>query len=422
MSNVLQKAPMGWNSWDCYGAAVDEETVRKNADFMAANLKSFGWEYIVVDIQWAGPNADTHEYIPFQTLSMDEYGRLTPALNRFPSAADGAGFKPLADYVHSLGLKFGIHIMRGIPRQAAAGHYPILGSDQKASDIAEPNNICFWNPDMYGVDPSKEGSRKYYESIFALYAEWGVDFIKLDDICREMPRCKDELVLISECIKNCGREMVFSLSPGPADLDYSELYKQTSNMWRITDDFWDKWELLYAMFERAEKWSVHTGAGNWPDADMLPIGPIRQDYGKDNRTKFTEDEQITMMTLWSIFRSPLIIGGEMTGFDKFTMDLITNERILKMHSDSRHAHQVWRKEIEGVEHVLWTAAAAGGGQYVAVFNVGEKDSEINVDLTDLEIFDGEKTGCELWSGETSAVKDSLRVSLKKHGAKAFLLK
>lgn len=420
-SNVLEKSPMGWNSWDCYGASVDEETVRKNADFMAKNLLKYGWEYVVVDIQWSGPEAKTHEYIPFQKLSMDDYGRLIPAVNRFPSSANGAGFKPLADYVHSLGLKFGIHIMRGIPRQAAHAYTPIIGSDQKANEIAQASNVCAWNPDMYGVDPDKEGSRKYYESIFALYAEWGVDFIKLDDICREMPRLEKELRLISDCLKNCGREIVFSISPGPAVLEFSEVYKETANMWRITDDFWDEWKLLYNMFERAEKWSIHTGSGNWPDADMLPIGPLRQDYDKNDRTKFTEDEQITMMTLWSIFRSPLMIGGEMTGFDEFTMKLITNEEILNMHLNSRHAHQVWRHKINGIEHVLWTATSAAGGQYVAIFNVGDSNSEIEINLSDLEIFEGNRKMKELWSGETGTVKSSLKVKLNKHGAKAHLI-
>ena len=421
LSNVIEKAPMGWNSWDCYGTSVTEKIVKQNAYFMAKNLLKYGWEYIVVDIQWSGPDAINHDYIPFQTLKMDEYGRLIPAVNRFPSSADGEGFKPLADYVHSLGLKFGIHIMRGIPRQAAHSRTPILNSDKKANDIAQPNNICTWNPDMYGVDPNNDGARKYYESIFALYAEWGVDFIKLDDICREMPRFEQELRLISDCLKNCGRDMVFSISPGPAVLEYSEVYKETANMWRITDDFWDNWPLLYNMFERAEKWSIHTGAGNWPDADMLPIGPLRQDYDKSDHTKFTEDEQITMMTLWSIFRSPLMIGGEMTGFDDFTMSLLTNEEILKMHSNSRHSHQVWRKKINEIEHILWIAMSSSGGQYIAVFNVGDFDSEVEIKFTDLEIYEGNKKIKELWSGEESNVNEGFTVKLNKHGAKAFLI-
>ena len=417
----LSKSPMGWNSWDCYGAAVTEKTVRANAEFMAKHLKQYGWEYIVVDIQWYEPQAMTNEYNPFADVIMDEYSRLLPAVNRFPSAADGKGFAPLAEYVHSLGLKFGIHIMRGIPRQAVHNNTRIKGSDKTARQIAKTASICCWNTDMYGVDSAKEGAREYYESIFELYASWGVDFIKCDDIARELPHEEEELILLSETLCGCGRDMVLSLSPGPAKLEKAELYKQVANMWRITDDFWDKWELLYDMFERAALWCNHTGAGCYPDADMLPIGPIRQVYNPQNRTNFTKDEQLTMMTLWSIFRSPLIIGGEMTGFDSFTMSLITNERILKMHEAARGAHQVWRRKINGIEHILWTAMSAEGGQYVAVFNVGEEDSKIEIRLEDLEIDKGVSV-TELWSGETLEVEKSISVSLKKHGAKAFLCK
>lgn len=415
---ILKTAPMGWNSWDCYGASVTEDIVRQNAKFMAENLKKYGWEYIVVDIQWYEPRAVSHEYNPFTELCMDEYSRLIPAENRFPSSAGGKGFAPLAEYVHSLGLKFGIHIMRGIPRQAVHNNTKIYGTDKTAAQIAKTSSICEWNTDMYGVDPHKEGAQEYYDSIFKLYASWGVDFIKCDDIARELPHEEEELVMLSDALYHCGRDMILSLSPGPALLEKAELYKQVSNMWRITDDFWDKWEMLYDMFSRAEKWCTHTGAGHWPDADMLPIGPIRQDYDKNNRTKFTENEQITMMTLWSIFRSPLIIGGEMTGFDEFTMGLVTNEAVLAMHRNARNSHQVWRRDIGGNEYILWTASSAEGGRYIAVFNAGETDGEIEIPLSEIEIYD-KVSGRELWSGEEISDVDKIAVKIPSHGAKAY---
>ena len=417
---VAKTAPMGWNSWDCYGAAVTEDIVRKNAEFMAKHLKKYGWEYIVVDIQWYEPRAKSHDYNPFTELCMDEYSRLIPAENRFPSSAGGKGFAPLAEYVHSLGLKFGIHIMRGIPRQAVHKNTKILGTDRTAAQVAKTSSICAWNTDMYGVDPRKEGAREYYDSIFKLYASWGVDFIKCDDIARELPHEEEELVMLSEALHHCGRDMVLSLSPGPALIEKAELYKQSANMWRITDDFWDKWELLYDMFSRTEKWCTHTGAGHWPDADMLPIGPILQDYDTNNRTKFTENEQITMMTLWSIFRSPLMIGGEMTGFDEFTMGLITNTEILAMHRNARNAHQVWRREIGGNEYILWTASSAESGRYLAVFNAGEKDAEIEISLAEAEIYD-KVAAKELWSGEEVSDIDTIRAEISSHGARAYLI-
>ena len=412
-------APMGWNSWDCYGAAVTEDIVRKNADFMAKHLKKYGWEYITVDIQWYEPDVKTHEYTPFAKLCIDEYSRVIPAENRFPTSAGGKGFAPLAEYVHSLGLKFGIHIMRGIPRQAVYERTKIKGTDKTAADVAKTDSICAWNTDMYGVDPAKPGAKEYYDSIFELYASWGVDFIKCDDIARELPKEESELIMLSNSLKGCGRDMVLSLSPGPALLEKAELYKQVSNMWRITDDFWDNWQLLYNMFERCEKWAPHNGAGHWADADMLPIGYIKQDYSPDITTQFTKDEQVTMLTLWSIFRSPLIIGGEMTKFDDFTMSLLTNEGILKMHRNARHSHQVWRREMNGSEIVLWTAADAEGCQYAALFNIGENSADISVPLTELEIYEA-KDITELWSNEAFHA-DNISADLAPHSARAYYL-
>ena len=416
----MKTSPMGWNSWDCYGAAVTEDIVRKNAEYMAKYLKPYGWEYIVVDIQWYEPKAENNEYHPFTDMCMDEYSRFIPAPERFPSSEGGKGFKPLADYIHSLGLKFGIHIMRGIPRQAVHKNTKIFGSDKTAREVAKTASICVWNTDMYGVDPDKEGAEAYYSSIFKMYADWGVDFIKCDDICRELPHEEKELKLLSKALYSSGRDMILSLSPGPALLEKAELYKEVSNMWRITDDFWDDWKLLYQMFERAEKWCTHTGNGHWPDADMLPIGALRQCYDPKEWTKFTEDEQITMLSLWCIMRAPLMIGGEMTKFDDFTLKLVTNEDILKMHSFARNSHQVFKKKMGKSECILWTADSALNGKYFALFNTGEEDENFVISNDDLEV---EKLGSlkELWSGKKIEALDKIKISLPKHGAKVYFM-
>lgn len=416
--------PMGWNSWDCYGAAVCEDTVRANADYMAKNLKKYGWEYVVVDIQWSEPTAENHEYHSFAPLNMDEYGRLIPAENRFPSSALGKGFAPLGEYIHSLGLKFGIHIMRGIPRQAVAQNTKIKGSDKHARDIAKTNSICAWNTDMYGVDPEKEGAKEYYDSLFELYASWGVDFIKVDDICRELPHEESELIMLSNSLHSCSRDMVLSLSPGPALLEKAELYKQYANMWRITDDFWDKWELLYAMFERAEKWCTHAGAGHFPDADMLPVGAILQDYDKANRTKFTHDEQITMLTLWCIMRSPLMIGGDLRYNDEFTEKLLTNRNIIEMLHQSRDAHELYKRTENGIERIVWKAHRRDGGLYVAVFNTSESAAEITVSAREIEVDEYDNyvfSIRELWSDEVYDNVKEIKTKVPSHGAKVFLV-
>lgn len=417
---IAKRPPMGWNSWDCYGAAVNEQQVRDNARYMADNLKEYGWEYVVVDIEWYQPTAGSHEYEPFSNLVMDEYGRLFPASNRFPSASDGEGFKPLADYIHSLGLKFGIHIMRGMPRMAAHRNLPIMNSKFTASQIANPNSICAWNPDMYGLkcDSMEEGARDYYNSIFKLYAEWGVDFVKVDDIAREYPHCKKEIEIISEAIKKCGRKIVLSLSPGPAPLERAEHLKQNANMWRITDDFWDEWSLLYAMFERAEKWCVHAGPGHWPDADMLPLGALRQCYNEDDWTRFTEDEQQTMMSLWCMMRSPLMIGGELTKNDDFTLNLITNKDILDIEIKSYCSHQLYRNESE----IAWMAPRKDGcGVYVAMFNISDSDREMVFELETYELEQYESAK-ELWSGRNINISDGkIAAAIPKHGAVVIYL-
>ncbi len=420
MSNITaQFPPMGWNSWDCYGASVSEEIVRGNADYMAKHLKQYGWEYVVVDIQWSEPTAESHQYHNFAELEMDEFSRLIPAANRFPSAADGKGFAPLGEYIHSLGLKFGIHIMRGIPRQAVHRNTKIKGTDITARQIASQNSICPWNTDMYGIDAEKDGAAQYYNSLFELYASWGVDFVKVDDIANHF--AIDEIKLINDAIKNSGRDMVLSLSPGPAPLEQAEKLKEYANMWRITDDFWDRWELLYDMFYRAEKWCTHSGAGHWPDADMLPIGHILQDYDKNITTKFTKDEQITMLTLWCIMRSPLMIGGEMTKFDDFTLSLLTNPDLIEMNRNSHLAHQLFRRGEEGKEQIAWIAAHKSDGYYIALFNAGDDADEINVDMDKLGLI-GDYSAYALWERKSyGAVGTVLSAAVNSHGARVFRL-
>ena len=414
---IANTPPMGWNSWDCYGAAVTEEQVMQNARYMAEHLKPFGWEYVVVDIQWSSPTALNHWYQPFQELEMDAFGRLIPAVNRFPSAKDGRGFQSLAEALHGMGLKFGIHIMRGLPRLAAHRHLPIEGSAFRCDEAANPNSICAWNPDMYGLKQGTEAAQDYYDSIFRLYAQWGVDYVKCDDIAREYPHCMQEIEMISAACRKSGRDMVLSLSPGPAPLERAEHLKTWANMWRITDDFWDDWALLKGMFERAEKWCVHSAPGHWPDADMLPIGALRQCEDPSNWTHFTQAEQRTMMSLWCMMRAPLMMGGEMTKNDPFTLSLLTNGDVLAIERESWCAHPLRTTEAESV----WVAPRKDGdGFYAALFNLSDESRTVAVSAADLERAEGLR-GRELWTGREIRKADLLSASLEPHDAAVFRL-
>ncbi len=414
--------PMGWNSYDYYDTTVNEEQVKANADYMAAHLKEFGWEYVVIDIEWfsydAGTQRDRHQYIPFWKVEMDEYSRLLPCVNRFPSAKDGQGFKPLGDYIHNLGLKFGIHIMRGIPRIAAHTHSKVLGTTATANEIANPSNICFWNPDMYGLEVNREGAQEYYNSIFELYAQWGVDFVKCDDICRyDMPSAKKEIEMLHIAIKNCNRPIVLSLSPGPALIDQAWHYEQYANMWRITDDFWDTWPLLLNMFERCELWQNHVAEGCYPDCDMLPLGYVGKGFGHERLTGFTKEEQVTMMTLWCIFRSPLMLGAELPKLDDWTLSLLTNQKVLRLLSHSVGARQVMRNK----EQAIWFSKDTEEDVfYLALFNLSDSNRSVVVEAEELGLSLTDKTIEELWTGEIiDNIIDSIQSEVGVHGSKLY---
>jgi hypothetical protein len=370
--------PMGWNSWDCFATTVTEAQTKAQADVMAEKLARYGWQYVVVDHQWYDPGAGGFQYRTGVPFVMDDWGRWDPATNRFPSAANGVGFKALADYVHGRGLKFGIHLMRGIPRQAVAQNTPVKGTSWHAADIANTNSVCKWNVDMYGVDMTKPGAQEYYDSVFERFARWGLDFVKVDDISRPYDAVqKAEIEAIRKAIDRTGRPMVLSLSPGATPLSEGTHVQQYANMWRISDDFWDKWSELVAQFKRLRDWAPYRGPGHFPDADMLPLGVI--DMGKRS-THFTRDEQYTLMTLWCIARSPLILGCDLTKLDDFTLSLVTNEEVLAVNQHSKANHELFNQE--GL--IAWVADAPDSkGKYLAVFNTRDAAAEVPVNLSDV---------------------------------------
>ena len=424
-NDFAKTPPMGWNSWDVYGASVTEKELLQNADYMAEHLLKYGWEYVVCDIQWYEPEAMSSHYTKFADLCMDEYGRLIPAENRFPSAAGGKGFSEIAAYVHSKGMKFGIHIMRGIPRQAVAANVKIKGTEYTARSIAHPYSICCWNTDMYGVDATKPGAQEYYDSLLELYASWGVDFIKVDDICvkygvpgneNTLTYGGDEIELISRAIQHCGRPIVLSLSPGPAMTDRAEHLCRHANMWRITNDLWDSWGNIFDMFERCNQWAPYVSEGCYPDCDMIPFGHISIrgcEHGLSERyTRLTREEQRTMMTLWCIFRSPLMLGCELTDLDEWTLSLLTNQGVLKVHRDGRGAHQVLRQ----LDTIIWRSEDPDGSIYLAVFNTAGWPETFCVNLENLGL-DGAYEVSDLWKKEKlGEKKGSMIVTLGTHDA------
>jgi|HubBroStandDraft_1064217.scaffolds.fasta_scaffold02114_4 alpha-galactosidase len=427
--------PMGWNSWDGYGTTINEAQVRANAKWMAEHLKAFGWQYVTVDMEWFVVNPTAEGNSKNFQYSLDANGRYTPAVNRFPSAANGAGFKPLADYVHSLGLKFGIHILRGIPKQAVSNKLPIADSFYSAADAADSSDTCPWNFDNFGTrlgtnpgtNVAQPVAQAYYDSITKLYAGWGVDLIKVDCISSH-PYKGDDIRMIRQALDKAGRPIVLSLSPGPAPVEKRDEMRKYAQMWRISDDVWDIWHNngpypkgLGDQFAYVTAWSGKGEPGHWPDADMLPLGRLgpAPGWGQPRDTRLSHDEQRMLMTLWCIFPSPLMVGGELSSADAWTLSLLTNPEVIAVDQHSTRNHPVI--DLSTNKTVIWLADAASGsardvGQYLAVFNLTESKAVVRHEWKELGLTGRAYRLHDLWEHKDLGAADVLTVTLPPHGS------
>jgi hypothetical protein len=406
--------PMGWNSYDAFGDSVTEAEVLTNAQYIKDNLAAHGWRYVVVDYRWYDPGAFNNypNSRKGAALTMDQYGRLLPSPNRFPSAAGGQGFKPLADKIHALGLKFGIHVMRGIPRLAVKANLPVEGGDFHAWD-ATSFSLCGWNPDMFGVDATAPAGRAYYDSILRLYASWGVDFIKVDDLSQ--PYSTDEIAALRQSIDKCGRPIVFSTSPGETPVNKASHIATHANMWRMSGDFWDNWRSLNHAFDLDAAWQGVGGPGHWPDSDMIPLGHIGiRSVDGDRRTRFTHDEQVTLMSLWSLAPSPLMLGMNLPDNDDWTLSLLTNDEVLAVNQDplGTPAHRL--AKAAGIE--LWAKPLKDGSLAVGLFNRGREAADVSLTWAAAGLT-GKQTVRDLWQHKDLGVFDAqFTQSVPSHGA------
>ena len=427
---------MGWNSWDAYGLTIDEADYRANTKVLAG-IQEFGWKYSVIDEGWYmenpfGDKVETRKYV------WDGNGILIPALSRFPSAAGGAGFKPLADWVHAQGLKFGIHIVRGIPRQVVKENLPIAGTNFHAADAADIDSPCPWDEGNWGVKDNAAG-QAYYDSMLKLYARWGLDFIKVDCIS-DHPYRPSEIRQLAEAIKKTGRPIVLSLSPGPTALEHGAEVAEYAQLWRISDDHWDVWvadhkpgesEFAFGVrdaFDRLATWAPYVREGNWPDEDMLPwgwLGP-HPGWGEARQSRETQDEQRTEFTLWAIARSPLILGTNLTKLDEFTRSLITNQAVLFMNQNATYSHPVDGAGLPaGFEHArVWRATInkAGAGNYAeffAFFNLDDKPVTLRATWKQLGLEGGKHRAQNVWSEAADKESKEVNVTLPAHGSTLY---
>lgn len=428
---VAPTPPMGWNSWDSYGLTINEADFKANASELA-KLHTHGWTYAVIDEGWymGNPFGDK---LPHRDYAMDAHGLLIPATNRFPSSTGGQGFKPIADWVHAQGLKFGIHIVRGIPKQAVDANLPIAGSTFHAKDAADTGDTCAWDDGDYGLRDNAAG-QAYYDSMLALYARWGVDFLKVDCIA-DHPYKITEIRQISAAIKKTGRPIVLSLSPGPTQLSHAAEIRKYGQMWRISNDVWDGWTFVHDhpddtfpmgvrnIFDLLPQWVGQARDGRWPDADMLPFGMLgpHPGLGEARKSRLTLDEERTQLTLLAIARSPLILGANLTKLDDATRALITNKDVIAVDQDS-HGNRPVEHLPPGFEHVrVWTASGKNGVRYLAVFNLDDKPVALEAAWDKLGLGPTNHAVRDLWNGQLVESPNRLKINLAAHGCVLYAI-
>jgi len=420
---------MGWNSWDAYGFTIDEAGFKANVTVLAG-LKKYGWDTAVIDEGWymantAGDKAATRDY------QVDADGVLVPDVKRYPSAANGAGLKPLADWVHDQGLKFGIHILRGIPRLAVERNTAIAGSGFHAADAGDTGDACGWDDGNWGVRDNEAG-QAYYDYEVKRFADWGVDYIKVDCIS-DHPYKPVEIRQLAQAIKNSGRPIVLSLSPGPTSITRAVEVSRYAQLWRISNDIWDGWHFPHNVatddypsgvdtaFDHLALWYPYAGPGHWPDADMLPFSSLapHPGMGDPRETRLTHDEVRTQFTLWSIARSPLILGANLTRLDDFTRSIITNKDVIQVNQTAWESAPVTELP-PGFENArVWRALAGPRNKpvtYIAVFNLADKPAALKATWKQLGA--KARSARELWTGKRSA---SLSVTLPAHGSAIYLV-
>jgi hypothetical protein len=427
---------MGWNSWDAYGLTIDEADFKANVKVLSG-LKQYGWEYAVIDEGWYmqdpfASKLESRKYV------FDGNGIQIPAVNRFPSAANGTGFMPLADWVHAQGLKFGIHIVRGIPKQVVRENLPIAGSSFHAAEAGDTSDTCPWDDGNYGVQDNAAG-QAYYDSMMMKYARWGLDYIKVDCIGAH-PYRPTEIKQIASAIRKTRRPIVLSLSPGPMQLENAAEVAEYAQMWRISDDHWDGWTFPHKpndgefpfgvrdAFDRLAKWFPNVAPGNWPDEDMLPegwLGP-HPGWGEPRQSRLTQDEQRTEFTLWAIARSPLILGTNLTKLDDFTKSLITNSTILFMNQNVTYSRPLDAANLPvGFENArVWRATIDAPGarnyaEFLAFFNLDEKPVSLHASWKQLGLEGRKHMVQDAWKEDTGRESTGINVILPTHGSAIY---
>lgn len=386
--------PCGWNSYDSYGVYINEEQAIANIDAFVEKLAPHGYEYFVLDACWYADGDFMDNYRARKEgkerfMHIDEWGRFIGSPNTFPK-----GLRYLSDKCHAAGIKFGLHIMRGLPARAVELNTPVKGHPTaRARDIVDLDNPCVWCAYTQGINMDAPGAQEYYDSVVEYFAnDLELDFIKLDDAV-DYPR---EIEAFGKAVEKVKRPIVLSLSPGQeAYIGNWEIISKYGNMVRITGDVWDRDHYNDMKFDR---WALLENVGGpecWLDLDMIPVGGIQAHVPEDTDEKYfpvlgvrrrsdmTAIGKKVMMTQFALAASPLIYGGDLPMSTDDDIAWVTDRDMLECNRNGVTGKRIFYQRHLDVRRVLKKGDPVHG--WLGIFNREDSKKTRNIVMTPQEL-------------------------------------
>jgi hypothetical protein len=390
-NNGLSITPaMGWSSWSFVRRDPTEAKIKAQAAAMKnSGMAAHGYLYINVD--------DFYQKCDSNGFVVDSFGRWTVDTTKFPT-----GMKALGDYIHSLGLKFGVYVTPGIPQNAVTKNTPIEGTSQHAKDIAdttktEKNYNC---KHMYYINYNKPGAQEYINSFANLFASWGADYLKIDGVgAADIP----DVQAWDTALRQTGRPINYALSNN-LPIANATTWKQLANSWRTQGDVecycsgqpngvgypLTDWSHINSRFTTAANWQQYAGPGGWNDLDSIEVG-------NGTNTGLTPDQRRSQLTLWSMAASPLLNGTDLTNLDPTDLTMLTNDRVIAVDQDGIAAKRI----INNGAQQAFSKKETNGTYLIALFNTATTGNQtITVNWSQAG-FTGTATVTDLWTGTTT---------------------
>lgn len=377
--------PMGWNSWNCWAGAVDQEKVLRSAHaLVSSGLAQHGWTYINIDDTWQGKRGG-------------EFNAIQPN-EKFPS------MKSLCDEIHALGLKAGIY---STPWVTSYGRH-IGGSAENPEGLwsNEPTK----SPRNMKVLPYAVGKYSFATNDAAQWAAWGFDYLKYDWNPIERP----QVLEMAAALKATQRDIILSLSNNSRDrlLDRITDIAPLAQAWRTTGDINDSWGSMSGIGFKQDEWTPFSGPGHWNDPDMLVVGWVG--WGpKLHATRLTPDEQYTHLSLWCLLSAPLLIGCDLEKLDDFTLSLLTNDEVLEINQDTLGKQAV---QVGGQgEGKVYAKTLDDGSLAVGLFNLSPAPMKVTAVWPELKRT-GKQRVHDLWRQQDLGVfEEKFEAMVASHG-------